>query len=181
MFVEKKCPCCSEVKPAVDFNKDNRSKSGLQAFCRVCQQAKKKACYQKHLQKQKEKSLAWKKQNKEKTKIHNLTWVSKNKEKVNKKNARWRKQNKDKVNALTAKRRAQYFKATPSWVNFEDMQSFYTAAKAFQLYTGKEYHVDHIVPLNSKQVCGLHVPWNLQVLEAFANISKSNKHWPDMP
>lgn len=86
--------------------------------------------------------------------------------------------NKDKLNAKSALRRATRIKSTPNWLTKEhksEIAELFTICAAFKLYTGLEYHVDHIVPLQGKTVCGLHVPWNLQVLESSDNIRKSNK------
>lgn len=92
--------------------------------------------------------------------------------------SRWRKNNKDRARYLDAKRRAAKLNASPKWLSIEQLEEvydFYIIARMFQYYTGLEYHVDHIVPLQGKLVCGLHVPWNLQILEARENIAKNNK------
>lgn len=68
----------------------------------------------------------------------------------------------------------------PTWVDereFTEIQHLYELA---QTLMGKSYHVDHIIPLNSLFVCGLHVPWNLEVICAVENQRKSNLTWPDM-
>ena len=76
-----------------------------------------------------------------------------------------------KLRKLAQKRR------TPPWLTKEhkrEILSFYKTAKELQTKTGVDYHVDHIVPLCGKTGCGLHVPWNLQVIEGSINLSKSN-------
>jgi 5-methylcytosine-specific restriction endonuclease McrA len=91
---------------------------------------------------------------------------------------KYRKNNKDKINAKSAERKARKLKARPSWLTKEDLKvigNFYKEAQELTLLTGEQYHVDHIVPLQGENVCGLHVPWNLQVITAKENLSKHNK------
>ena len=76
-----------------------------------------------------------------------------------------------KENARTNLRRARIINATPKWITDKDkkeMQEIYKSCP-------KGYHVDHIVPLRGKNVCGLHVPNNLRVVSAYVNMSKGNR------
>jgi hypothetical protein len=51
-----------------------------------------------------------------------------------------------------------------------EVQGMYDFCRIF-----KSFEVDHIIPLNGKNVSGLHTLKNLQVLTKFANRSKGNK------
>jgi len=75
----------------------------------------------------------------------------------------------------SAKRRTQRLNARPKWVKDSWFEPIYDLCAKVSKETGVKHHVDHIVPLQGKRVSGLDVPWNLQVLTAKENCSKSNK------
>lgn len=64
--------------------------------------------------------------------------------------------------------------ATPRWVDRSALREIYESRDEITGRTGEEHHVDHIVPIRHPLVCGLHVPWNLQVIPANENIRKQN-------
>lgn len=83
-----------------------------------------------------------------------------------------RAKNKDKRRLHQANRRAAKLNATPSWLtedHAEEIKDIYTEASGFSLT------VDHIIPLKGELVCGLHVPWNLQLLTRSENSAKGNR------
>lgn len=94
--------------------------------------------------------------------------------------AKWSRDNPEKEAAKSARRRSQKLRATPAWGNQFFMDEAYDLARRRTLATGFEWHVDHLVPLKSALVCGLHVEHNLQIIPGAENISKKNRHWPDM-
>ena len=83
--------------------------------------------------------------------------------------------------AKSAKRRASKKQAVPAWMDKSAVEAIYEKARRFTEITGEPFHVDHIVPLTSDIVCGLHWEGNLQVLPGAENLSKANRVWPDMP
>lgn len=95
--------------------------------------------------------------------------------------AKWRKANLEVMAELVRRYYAQRLKAYPTWADPQAILSFYAHSKAMSLATGVKHHVDHIVPINSKIVCGLHNEFNLRVIPAVENMSKGNRYWPDMP
>jgi hypothetical protein len=89
--------------------------------------------------------------------------------------SKWKKNNKSQVAFHRANRRSIQLQATPLWSNKELIKEFYVTANGLSMITGEWYHVDHIIPLVSKKVCGLHTQGNLQVIPAKDNLSKHNK------
>ena len=75
-------------------------------------------------------------------------------------------------------RKGSVKQATPPWLTKEHkklISDLYLHAEDCFVTSGEQYQVDHIVPLKGKDVCGLHVPWNLQILPSDLNLKKSNR------
>jgi hypothetical protein len=144
----KYCSYCKSKKSVSEFGKCKSRKDGLQPRCKSCRVKTNKDYYSRNRQ-------------------YYLDY-EKN---------RYRNKKSDNV-ARVAKRRAKKLQATPEWLtqeHLDQIKDIYAHARDCEVVTGDQYHVDHIVPLQGKDVCGLHVPWNLQVLPAEVNQSKSNK------
>lgn len=87
---------------------------------------------------------------------------------------RWRALNPDKVAQANMERRIS-MQRMPAWGRPDMIAIVYRKAQELGL------EVDHVVPLKSKRVSGLHVWWNLQLLDQSHNKAKNNRLWPDMP
>jgi hypothetical protein len=102
----------------------------------------------------------------------------KNKENTLKKCKEYRLKNKSRCNSYSRFYQQLKRKAVPSWANIEKINWFYQEANRLTQETGAIHHVDHIYPLQSKYMCGLHVETNLQILTKKENLSKGNRQWP---
>ena len=123
----------------------------------------------------------WYKENKDRlnTKQAWHTYRAKNLEKIRAKNRIYKRQNLWIGCAQSSKRRAIKLQATPKWLTEEHLKQIrdtYIRCANLTKQTGIKHQVDHIVPLLGKNVRGLHVPWNLQILTAHENGVKHSKY-----
>jgi hypothetical protein len=81
--------------------------------------------------------------------------------------------------SYVAKRRAVQIQAIPIWYEKNLVDNIYKKAKYWSKILNCELQVDHIIPLNSKTVCGLHCWHNLQLLHKPLNGNKNNKYQKD--
>lgn len=174
---EKFCSGCEQTKPVSAFAKNSEKSYGLQVKCREC----KAQYYQSNKERHGALTAAWQRRNPIRQRQFGQKWRDANREAMRARDARRAKERPDLACAKAAKRRAVSSKATPAWANLDAIKAIYAKARSKSIETGMKWHVDHIVPLQSPVVCGLHVEHNLQLLTALDNVRKHNKQWPDMP
>jgi hypothetical protein len=91
---------------------------------------------------------------------------------------KYKEANPDLYKELVSVRRRRFRDATPKWLSPEQRMEIrlkYRLAIELSRATGVRHAVDHEVPLQGDEVCGLHVPWNLRVITQDENLKKSNK------
>ena len=178
----KKCSVCKTEKEIFCFNKCSSAKYGYSPRCKTCHNK---------MNREIQKTRIYTPDQIAKKRAYRKNYVvdpdsrKKSTEKYNKKirgtrkeyNAQWKKNNAARVLANTRKRQTTLISACPSWADHEKIKIIYAVSKFLNnncIY-GLKYHVDHIIPLRGKNVCGLHVHNNLQILEATENLRKHTK------
>ncbi len=175
----KHCSSCKQTLDYSLFGKNTRSKDGYAFYCVAC----KAISNAKHRLKHKD-TIAQKKQdeyfkNQEENKAKRVADYLNNKEAYKARAKAWKQNNKARHNALCMMRHTKKLHATPTWLTKEDIDKigcFYSVAQMLSKHGNEPYEVDHIIPLQGKDVCGLHVPWNLQVITQEQNCRKRNKY-----
>lgn len=146
-------------------------------YCNPCMSEYAKQRYET----KKEQLLNWQRNyienNKDVVKARNNQYKAKNLDKCHNLTKKWKQENKAKVISLNGKRRANLRNAVPKWLTEDDFWMIEQAYELAQLRSkvfGFKWHVDHVIPLKGKNVCGLHTPYNLQVIPAKENLKKRN-------
>lgn len=182
--VFRKCKDCNKVYDNTKFTKSKKCQYGITHRCLKCENDKfkknKKEFYDKNKDilarkaKEKYKLKSNTKEFKNKCKKANRKYYKKNKHIINKKTSNYKKNNPDKHAFHESIRRCKKLKATPKWSDLDKIKVLYEKAKWLGSLTGLKYHVDHVIPLQGNNICGLHIWENLQILESSLNCSKNN-------
>lgn len=183
----KTCSVCQGVKELTEFPKNG--KSGVHPQCKPCYADKarndRKLNPEKYRELEKSRYLAndskkkaiarYYEANKEEIKARNRQRYAEKKERIKADAKEYRANNKHKVREWNGTRRAKTRLAMPVWADRARIAEIYAEASRLTEVTGEPHHVDHMIPLSNKLVCGLHVPDNLQVLKGSENLRKSNR------
>lgn len=152
----RECSKCRVIKSLDNFHNDSTRKSGKRYVCKSC-------------------SSLIDTRYRDRRRDYISKWREDNRKEYLKREENYRKNNRGKLAYKASLRRKLVKKATPVWSDLEEIKYIY------ELAAEKKLHVDHLVPIKSKFVCGLNVPDNLRCISMKLNKIKGNRYWPDMP
>ena len=161
------CTKCSDCKPESEYHHGRPD-------CKQCRREAARLWREENKELHSARATAWQKANPEKVRQIRKRHHSAHRAQRNAYSLQYQQEHRGKVNAAAMKRYARKLRATPAWANLRYIELFYEFAQAESTRTGRKVHVDHIYPLQSPHVCGLHVEDNLQLLFAEDNKSKGN-------
>lgn len=160
----KICSKCHIEKPFSQFHKRNTRPCGYVSHCIECKAIARKNHY----------SL-----NQDKELVMNRKWKEENYESILEYAKNYKTEHREHFTMLENIRRSKQVSSSilngDEWNDFVN-EEIYELRKIRSDETKIEWHVDHIVPLQGKNVSGLHVWYNLQLLPAKMNLQKSNIH-----
>ena len=177
------CTICKNILPLSNFHKSSNRTLGIESSCKKCELDRCKKYRNNNYEQRIKSQRKYRERNPNKDK----EYYENNKEKISKSGKKYRKENLQKVRLIkkkhyennkemyfanASKRRAAKLQATPAWYEKELVTEIYKQSSI-------ETHIDHIIPLVNKMVCGLHCIDNLQAISAKENLSKSNSFEQD--
>jgi hypothetical protein len=173
----KICSVCNNEISIENFYKDSTKKSGVGSACKSCTKQRARDRYKENPELYKARSKANYKANPEAWNQSAQEWAKAHPQKRKASVVKWAQANLDWHSAYEMNRRALKLQRTPPWARqmMKDyMPIIMKQRDELTRSTGIQQSIDHIVPLKGKLVSGLHVPWNLQIMELSKNISKNN-------
>jgi hypothetical protein len=187
LTAQRKYGALCQAHPALE---GLRTKRGA---CVQCNNERAKKWAKDNRERHREHGIRFRKANPEKSRAYTKAWRQKNLEYTREKAKEWNRANPERRRAIDRRRSERQIgrstpgarkcslkNVTPAWANHFFMAEAYRLAQLRTKMLGYPHHVDHIIPIRSKLVCGLHVENNLRVIPGSENMRKHNSYWPDM-